>query len=306
MDKEAIRKLLEKRKTQRPTNRSNGDMDWYSLPYEKGSCLIRVLPAMPNEPFPGKIVTTHRNIPEIEKVSCLKMYDVSCPICNLLEEFDGRTKTADWEPSSRGYLNVQVVRDPRPEFNGKLEKIYPCGFPEFTYEWFLGVLIDEEAGGDITDPVNGRDIKLERTKDGGAFKKVVALNPRAIGEDQKVIDELLKKRIDFDTIWSAEPNDKILEKVAKAEEVLRVLLEGRVKSKKEVLDKYKEVEKKDPALTEKKPDNNVEAPKGKSTIKKPSNAPDCYGDKSVYDKESDKCGDCSQEFGCATAVGAPL
>ena len=299
-DKEAIKRLLEKRKTQRP---NRGDGDWYQLPYEKASCLIRVLPALENEPYPGKIVTNHKNIPELEKAPCLRMYDLACPICDLLEEFDGRTKTSEWDPASRGYLNVQVVRDPRPEFNGKLDKAFPCGFPEFTYEWILGILIDEEAGGDITHPTSGRDLKLERTKQGGAFKKTIAMNPRPVGKSEKEIKALLEGRTDFDTIWPATPTDKVLEKVKNAESVLRLLLEKRVQSKKEVMETYKEQEKKDPALTEKKPDNNVVEAPAKTAIKKPASAPECYGNKEVYDADSDKCGDCQQEFGCANEIG---
>ena len=71
MDKNAIKALLEKRKSERPTNNNEG-MDWFWLAYEKGSSLIRILPALKGEPYPGRIILYHKNIPEIEKVTCLK------------------------------------------------------------------------------------------------------------------------------------------------------------------------------------------------------------------------------------------
>ncbi|MFZ9095671.1 MAG: hypothetical protein ACO22O_13095, partial [bacterium] len=65
---------------------------------DSGECLLRILPGWEGAKLPGKHIWTHWgvNCGEKNRTYCMKTWKRDCPVCNLLEEYDGRLELAEW------------------------------------------------------------------------------------------------------------------------------------------------------------------------------------------------------------------
>jgi hypothetical protein len=304
IDTDYAKKLLGLR-NQKSSDGQRSELSWYKLPNGTEEVCIRVLPTMPNARIPGKIIHNHYNIPDLTKMLCFKTHDIDCPLCKLLDEYSGRMDTQDWESRGRCYMNILVLRDPSQ--NPVLDPKKPVIFsgPESVLYWLLEYAIDPLKG-DITDPRKGNNVFMHRETVGGKIAKNPAPNPGPIAPTEAEIESILSKRTDFEAIWR-KPDDVWSKKMYDATAKLRNVIENRIMN----LGSPAPSQASHTSSDRPSPAPNAQAtaagatsvPSPQANVSgRPSNAPECFSSKAVYNPKEKKCVMCAFEYACSDAI----
>jgi len=287
IDLEAARAMLENRP--KSSSGGDGDLRWVSFPKE-GEMKIRFLPPAKESSLPGRIINTHWNLLDddrsYKKCLCFKTFKEECPICNMLELYNDRINTDDWQASARSYINVLVLEN--SEYDSTLP--YILGSSDYNLYWLLENIIDPDIG-DITDPINGHNVTFTRKTPNGAFDRKISLKTTPIADSEERISNILNNIFDLSKIWKA-PDDEYLiyaKKLAKNTE--KVI-------KERLLKLTQENQESDIDEQENKKEDDKKESNNNSTInsKAPKGAPDCFG--IDWKEDLKKCQVCPHEFLC--------
>lgn len=280
--------------------REGSDRRWYSFPADSKhngkdlEVILRFLPPMEGQKLPGKLVGTHWNIPELNKIICFKSYDLDCPMCNMLKMYKGRLELGDWLSNVKAYFNVLILSDPTYEerCKRKLEpnKVDVLNSPEYTLFWLLEQVLKPRVG-DITDPVKGIDVSFQRESKGGKFKRSTFPDRTPIADSEEGIRGILAARTDLEKIWTR-PDDTYFQNMKKAVALVKEVIENKIM----VLSSGTGSSSSKPAPKEiKEAAGTVNESKSSN---KPAGAPACFGDPKVFNLSSQDCIKCVYDFHC--------
>lgn len=202
-------------------------LNWFSI-RNAGQHRVRVLPPFSASGNFGKSVYQFFNMPTLDPSkfvthTCVEKTfperGIRCPIMDVLREIDqlsqGGTKFKFdlWEagPGHRYYANVLVRSSTNTDpINPNL--IYVGNFPGSFRNWIWEKIMDPDWG-NITHPINGRDIKITRKEENKrvSYDREMVPNQSPIITNLDEIEMFLKDLPNLDDIWSF-PTDEILEK----------------------------------------------------------------------------------------------
>ena len=198
------------------SNQSFVKIPFFKLP--NGSTKVRVLPAIdpknPEKDFYCKATTHYSVSPNLPKVpvTCPKSKNAKaqCPVCEKVEELKASPSKSDNAEASRMvgrtryYINV-VPRE--GDSQGKV-MVYPA--PKQIHIKLLQLLGDTEYP-DITDPIEGLDIKFLRTGEGKETKYDAVPSPKStpLSHDEDTLVELLDNRFDLSKFRDAPSKEEI-------------------------------------------------------------------------------------------------
>ena len=207
MDLDAIRKKL----TQLQTTNTRTSNLWKPSP---GRTQLRILPYKHNKDNPFIELYFHYDLGDRSHLS-----PVSFGRPDPIEEFADKLKTGgnkeDYrlgkklEAKMRTFTPV-VVR------GEESEGVKFWGFGKMVYQELLSIIADPDYG-DITDPVNGRDVSVEfktAEETGASFPKTtirVKPNQTALTEDSTLLENLLDKQMDIREIYQEKTYDELTE-----------------------------------------------------------------------------------------------
>jgi len=209
---------------------------WFS-PDKVGLHRIRVLPPYSQRGDFGKDVFQFFKLPTLDPSKtanhfCVeKMFPekgVECPIMKVIREIDylserGKKFAFDaWKanPVHRYYMNVLVRSSTNfPEVDPKV--IHIGNFPPTMKAWIWSKLMDPDFG-DITDPLNGRDLKITRNEVNKktTYDRDVVPTTSPIITNTDEIEEFLKDLPDLDAVF-AYPSAQVFEKIKESAELYR-------------------------------------------------------------------------------------
>ena len=211
MDINAIKKRL----TQLQTTNTRTSNLWKPQP---GKTLIRIVPYKFNKQTPFIELFFHYDIGGKSYLS-----PISFGRPDPIEEFADKLKSSgnrdDWklgkklEAKMRTFTPVIVRGEEK-------EGVKFWGFGKTVYQELLSVIADPDYG-DITDPVNGRDVGVEfKTAEeiGASFPKTtirVKPNQTQITEDAKELEALLGSQKDIREIYNEQTYDELAEVLQK-------------------------------------------------------------------------------------------
>lgn len=206
IDLEAIRRKLNNLQSQ--TKRT--DNLWKPKP---GSNQVRIVPYQHDKDNPFLELFFHYDLGKRNYLSPVT-YGESDPVVEFADKLKSTGNSDDWklskklEPKMRVYVPV-VVRG--EESDG----VKFWGFGKQVYTELLGFIADPDYG-DITDPMNGRDIVVEFTPSDspGTYPKTairVKPNTSALTEDRNIAELVASKQPNISDIFK-EPSYEELEK----------------------------------------------------------------------------------------------
>ena len=207
MDLDAIRKKL----TQIQTTNTRTSNLWKPSP---GRTQLRILPYKHNKDNPFIELYFHYDLGDRSHLS-----PVSFGRPDPIEEFADKLKTGgnkeDYrlgkklEAKMRTFTPV-VVR------GEESEGVKFWGFGKMVYQELLSIIADPDYG-DITDPVNGRDVSVEfktAEETGASFPKTtirVKPNQTPLTDDSSLLENLLDKQMDIREIYQEKTYDELTE-----------------------------------------------------------------------------------------------
>ena len=210
MDINAIKNRL----NQLQTTTSTKNSFWKPEP---GKTQIRIVPYKFNKDNPFQELFFHYQFENKTMVSPVT-YGRPDPI----NEFSGKLKSTgvkdDWiqgkrlEPKMRTYAPV-VVR------GQESEGVKFWGFGKTVYQELLSIIADPDYG-DITDPINGRDIMVERqtpAEAGNQYGKTtirVKPNQTSITDDKGLLETIFENQADINTLWNEPTYDDLKESLS--------------------------------------------------------------------------------------------
>jgi hypothetical protein len=260
---------------------SESNLNWASLP-EEGSVTVRIIPKGYGEKRIGLLIFKHYNIPEINSVPCFSSYNMDCPVCNVVLQYQNMIDIKNWVKIGRTYFNV-LFRDSK-EFDSKIPYILRCS--DYNFFWMLEKLMDPQFG-NIVDINNGHDILFKRKTRKGPLDRTIVLKSSPLLEDPEEGAKILEACTDLTTIWRA-PDEKYQKLVTDT----AITLERTIKERLQAL--------KGGVLTS--PSSAVEnvittsnAMPGRLFMK-PAHAPECFG--MSYKESAEKCIICTWGFSC--------
>ena len=207
MDLDAIRKKL----TQLQTTNTRTSNLWKPSP---GRTQLRIVPYKHNKDNPFIELYFHYDLGDRSHLS-----PVSFGRPDPIEEFADKLKTGgnkeDYrlgkklEAKMRTFTPV-VVR------GEESEGVKFWGFGKMVYQELLSIIADPDYG-DITDPVNGRDVSIEfktAEETGASFPKTtIRVNPNQtpLTDDSSLLESLLDKQMDIREIYQEKTYDELTE-----------------------------------------------------------------------------------------------
>jgi hypothetical protein len=206
IDLDAIRNKLDKLQNQ--TTKQNNL--WKPEP---GKQQIRIVPYQHNKENPFLEMHFHYDLAKRNYLSPMT-YGRPDPVVEFSEKLKSSGNSDEWklgkkmEPKMRTYVPV-VVR------GKESEGVKFWGFGKTVYTELLGFIADPDYG-DITDPMNGRDIVVEFTPSDspGTYPKTairVKPNTSALTEDRNIAELVASKQPNISDIFK-EPSYEELEK----------------------------------------------------------------------------------------------
>lgn len=187
-------------KSAKAEKKANLDQDIYK-PVD-GEQQIRIVPYMHNKDYPFIEVMMHYNIVPKRSILSPSTYGNPDPIVEFAQKLQQTGKKEDWNhgksllPKPRTYAPI-IVR------GKESEGVKFWGFPSSIYTELLSYINDPDYG-DITDPINGRDIILEIKKEAGKTYKVPSIrikpNPSKISDDKAIIELVKNQKVFSDII----------------------------------------------------------------------------------------------------------
>ena len=183
---------------------------------EPGKQIIRIVPYQHNKDNPFNELYFHYDLGKKNFLSPVTHGNPD-PVVEFSEKLKSSGNSDEWklgkkmEPKMRTYAPV-IVR------GKESEGVKFWGFGKLVYQELLGVIADPDYG-DITDPMNGRDILVEFTPaDGpGQFPKTsirVKPNQSAISEDTNVATAATNSQPKLSDIFKEPSYDELKEALA--------------------------------------------------------------------------------------------
>jgi len=182
---------------------------------EEGDHTIRIVPYTDNDGQPFKERWFYYNVGENRGILAPKQFGKPDPIQELINKLrdEGSAESAELckrlYPKMRGYAPV-VVR-------GAEEKgVQLWSFGKMVYQDILNIMLDPDYG-DITDPLEGRDIKVSLSKPPGQQWSKTSVMPRGkaskLSSKAKEIETWTSSIPDLDEIYKLESYEEIEKKV---------------------------------------------------------------------------------------------
>jgi len=182
---------------------------------EEGDHTVRIVPYSDNDGQPFKERWFYYNVGENRGILAPKQFGKPDPIQELINKLrdEGSPESAELckrlYPKMRGYAPV-VVR-------GEEEKgVQLWSFGKMVYQDILNIMLDPDYG-DITDPLEGRDIKVSLSKPPGQQWSKTSVMPRGkatkLSSKSKQIEEWTAGIPDLDEIYKLESYEEIEKKV---------------------------------------------------------------------------------------------
>lgn len=205
IDFDAIKRKLNKLQG---TSRSQSTM-W--KPTEGEEATVRLLSFPDNEGQPFKELMFYYNIPNQRGLLAPYQFGKKDPVQELITKLreDGSKESYELAkklyPKMRCYAAV-VVR-------GEEDKgVQLWGFGKTVYQKLLSIMLDEDYG-DITDPRDGRDVKVVCTKQPGKMWAMTEVLPRgkstALASDKNQIKEWTTNIPDVNGIFNCKTYDEL-------------------------------------------------------------------------------------------------
>jgi hypothetical protein len=279
INKSAAEAFLNQRKQQKQEDgqgkkKFESDVLWFSLPKEECEVIMRFLPPREGQEIPGKLVSTHWDIPlqgkgENKAASLVPFLGADkCPIEKVLRKYRDVLNTEKWEAQTKFYTDVlvksvkikkgnnfvEVLKDEKNvPYNPKVPRVLGT-YGDFNLQWLLEKTVDPEIG-DITSPTEGYWVKFTRKEAGGKWERTVLPYSKAqvqsdfgmaIGSSEEEIAEIVAQIHDLDKIWKA-PDDALVKRCNKAaaalEDMFKDMLSKEEKRERELApDKQRERE----------------------------------------------------------------
>lgn len=299
VDLEEIRSRLQGRnngKINGGTQQNREKATWWKLPIEVGESKVMFLPPV-NSGTPGKIQFTHWNVPEVNRLTCLKTFDKTCPICEMIKEFGNKVP----EDIIKGYVaqeravhNVLVLDNPKIPPN---QPVVLVSSP-YNYWWLLEQILNPDVG-DITNINDNHSVIFKRVQRAGKMERSIALKGRPIANTQAEIDDIISKCVDFNKLWvyseELESNLKVAADAIYQDLSAKMSVVSSLGSNSDAIPEPSQVQRDTQAV-----ENAIAT--GNIGVKKPADANDCFG--SHLDEshpEYNKCMMCSYEIECQEA-----
>ena len=209
MDIKAIKNRLNQLQTTTSTKKSF----WKPEP---GKTQIRIVPYKFNKDNPFQELFFHYQFENKTFVSPVT-YGRPDPINEFSTKLKSTGVKDDWiqgkrlEPKMRTYAPV-VVR------GQESEGVKFWGFGKTVYQELLSIIADPDYG-DITDPINGRDITVEKmtpAEAGNQYGKTtirVKPNQTAVTDDDQMLEKILNNQVEIKTLWEEPSYEQLKEEL---------------------------------------------------------------------------------------------
>ena len=208
MDLNAIKSKLESLQSTQSTTKNF----WKPEP---GKQVVRIVPYKHNKDNPFIELFFHYNLGQNKTYMSPASFGRPDPV----EEFAAKLKSTgnkdDWlqgrkyDPTLRTFVPV-VVR------GAEHEGVRFWGFGKTVYQELLSIIADPDYG-DITDPVNGRDVVIERqtpAEAGNQYGKTtvrVKPNQTTITDDKALLENTFNSQIKLEDLWDEPSYDDLKE-----------------------------------------------------------------------------------------------
>jgi len=205
VDFDAIRKKLERLSG----NNKNRSLTW--RPTEGEEHTVRLISFPDNDGQPFKELWFYYNIGKERGLLTPHQFDNPDPIQELINKLREEGSKESYElakklyPKMRTYAPV-IVR-------GEEDKgVQIWGFGKMVYQALLGLMLDEDYG-DITDPLDGRDIKVVCSKQPGKKWAMTEVRPRGrqsnLSENSSDAKEWLSNIPNLDDLYECKSYDEL-------------------------------------------------------------------------------------------------
>jgi hypothetical protein len=211
MDLNAIKSKLESLQSTSSTTKNF----WKPDP---GKQVVRIVPYRHNKENPFVELFFHYNLGNNKTFMSPMSFGRPDPVDEFANKLKSTGDKDEWiqgkrlEPKMRTFVPV-VVR------GQESEGVKFWGFGKTVYQELLSVIADPDYG-DITDPVNGRDIMIERqtpAEAGNQYGKTtvrVKPNMTPLTEDKKTLESLLSNQSDLTELYTEPSYDELKEALA--------------------------------------------------------------------------------------------
>ena len=195
-------------------NQSSNKNSFWKPP--AGKTIVRVVPYAFNKDNPFIEMFFHYGFGNKTIISPLS-FGKPDPVNEFAQKLKSTGEKDEWihgrrlEPKMRTYAPV-IVRGEE----GEGVKFW--GFGKTVYQELLSIIADPDYG-DITDPMNGRDIMVERqtpAEAGNQYGKTtirVKPNQTSITDDKGMLEKILNDQSDIKTLWEEPSYDDLKEEL---------------------------------------------------------------------------------------------
>jgi hypothetical protein len=183
---------------------------------EPGKQTIRIVPYQYNKDNPFQELYFHYDLGKKNFLSPIT-YGKPDPVVEFTEKLKSSGNSDEWklgkkmEPKMRTYVPI-IVR------GKESEGVKFWGFGKTVYTELLGFIADPDYG-DLSDPMNGRDIVVEFTpSEGGSYPKTairVKPNTTPITEDKNVAEKVAKHQPKLSDIFKEPSYDDLKDALEK-------------------------------------------------------------------------------------------
>ena len=237
MDLDRARALLAKSKQQQ-ANQYGNRMEYWKVPNQPCKATVRFLPEINNEGL-GKLVYTHFKVPHPEHgvIKCLRTWDMDCPYCQVIEEFQNVVDVEKYEYNTQSAHHIlledfeimdgtgmyvrQVVENPNSP-----RMLQQSGYS--MYDWLIEQILSP-AVGDITDIQNGVPVVITRTKKNQKVEKSVGRFSKPLADSPEAINKIINEMTPYSETLRV-PDDEYMQRVQTCCVSLRTALQMKVQT----------------------------------------------------------------------------
>jgi len=195
-------------------NQSSNKNNFWKPP--AGKTVVRIVPYAFNKDNPFIEMFFHYGFGNKTIISPLS-FGKPDPVNEFAQKLKSTGEKDEWlhgrrlEPKMRTYAPI-IVR------NGEGEGVKFWGFGKTVYQELLSIIADPDYG-DITDPMNGRDIMVERqtpAEAGNQYGKTtirVKPNQTSITDDSQMLEKILDSQVEIKTLWEEPSYEQLKEEL---------------------------------------------------------------------------------------------